>query len=86
MTDDFQIDVGGHFWSPEEKDPLVASIEAMLEEYGERLLYFIRAKQAEAEENGDRAAIAARGVLWPKMKLECFKSERRRSKETAQNE
>jgi hypothetical protein len=63
MTDDsYQIDVGAHFWQAEEKDPLVASIEAMLSEYGERLLYFIREKQAEAAEKPI-------GVLWDK--FEC---------------
>jgi hypothetical protein len=90
MTDDsYQIDVGGHFWSPEERDYELGIIDDMIAQLQATIHKFIQLKRAQAEANegavseAERSALATRGVLWPKMKLACFKSGRRRNAEKA---
>ena len=66
MTADRDVDVLGYF-PREERDPIRIMIDNLLDQYGETLITYIKMKQAErSDADTDRAAIAARGVLWPK--------------------
>lgn len=72
MTD-YSVDVLGAF-EKEDTDPIIIAIKRLVEEHGDLVIKYVKLTQeqreAQTECSADRAAIAARGVLWPKFKLE----------------